>query len=223
MGFITYVNTKLTDKFLFFQTYDMTKTIVVLFFFLFSFVPTFSQQRTYTIEVAGVQVGKMTAKRTNASSSQHQYELTSKVRVNLLVFVLEVGYQVNSLFGGKQPHLVKSTVQAKTNKGTFNTSTELIREFVYQINSEQPKKQITKQETGKIDWTVSRLFFEEPVSQKRIYAEYYADFLQIIPLGGGRYKTILDKNEDIYTYKKGELVQITKKNPLKDFKIILQN
>ena len=202
----------------------MTKTCFALIFFLFSFVSSsFSQQRTYAIEVAGVQVGTMTAKRTNAFSSQHQYELTSKVRVNLFVFVLEVGYQVNSLFLGKQqPYLVKSMVQAKTNKGTFTTSTELIREFVYQINSEQPKKQITKQETGKIDWTVSRLFFEEPISQKRIYAEYYADFLQIIPLGGGKYKTILGKNEDIYLYKRGDLVQITKKNPLKDFIILLQ-
>ena len=202
----------------------MMKTRVALIFFLLTFASSsFSQQRTYAIEVAGVQVGKMTANRTNASSGQHQYELTSKVRVNLLVFVLEVGYQVNSLFLGKQPYLVKSMVQAKTNKGTFNTSTELIREFIYQIDSEQPKKQITKQETGKIDWTVSRLFFEEPISQKRIYAEYYADFLQIIPLGGGKYKSILGKNEDIYLYKKGELVQITKKNPLKDFKIFLQN
>ncbi|MFN3588099.1 MAG: DUF6134 family protein [Spirosomataceae bacterium] len=198
--------------------------ITSLLFLLFTFsLPSFSQQRTYSIEVAGVHVGKMTAKRTNPSPNQHQYELTSKVRVNLLVFVLEVGYHVNSLFLGKQPHLVKSMVQAKTNKGAFKTSTELVREFVYQITSEQPKKQISKQEKGKIDWTVSRLFFEEPISQNRIYAEYYGDFLQIIPLGGGRYKTILDKNEDIYTYINGELTHITKKNPLKDFKIILQD
>lgn len=197
--------------------------IPILLSLLFFSLTSYAQRRTYSIEVAGVHVGTMTAKRTPVAMNQHQYEIISKVRVNLLVFVLEVGYQVNSLFSGKQPHLLTSKVQAKTNKGTFQTNTELIEEFIYQITSEQPKKQLAKKEKGKIDWTVSRLFFEEPISQNRIYAEYYGDFLQIIPLGSGRYKTILDKNEDIYTYKHGELIHITKKNPLKDLKIILRN
>ncbi len=199
------------------------KKILVPFLLLCVAVEAYGQapveKRTYNIEVAGITVGKMTATKQVKNDKLTAYTLTSDVKVNFLVYVLRIFYQVNTLQGENQ--LMSARVDAHTNKGDFYTKTEK-KENGYHVESKQHKSEMDKTITGNIHQTVVNLFFREPNAQDIAYAEYYGDFFRITRTGEGRYTAKMGKYEDSYFYKNGKLLKIIKKNPVKDFVMVLE-
>ncbi|MBN8825413.1 MULTISPECIES: DUF6134 family protein [unclassified Spirosoma] len=170
--------------------------------------------KQYAIEVAGIKVGTMTANRQQRDKQSVVYTLISDVKVNFLVYKVKIYYKVVSLV--QQGKLIRSTVDAHTNKGNFSSRTEWKGDH-YEITADQYKYTHKGTETRLIDYTVTDMFFSEPTNRNRAYSEYFGDYFTLTSPIKGTYQATLNDREDEYHYENGQLVKIIKKNPLKNF------
>lgn len=173
---------------------------------------TWAQEQTFTVRVGRLTLGHVTTHRTPES-----IRLESRVKVPLALLTLRVGYVVNSQFLPTR-QLRRSHVDAETNRGKFFTRTDEAPKG-YRMTTEQHGKSIEEFISKPIHWTVTRLFYEEPIGIQEVYAEYYGTFMPVKPRREGEYVVEWGKNRDIYVYRKGQLVKIIKENPWKDFEI----
>lgn len=180
---------------------------------LFYWQISLAQEQSFTVHVGGLRLGQVTTQR-----AAGRILLESRVRVPLALFTLKVGYVVDSRFGPAQ-RLIRSRVDAETNRGTFFTQTEGEEPQGYRMTTEQYGKTDEQRISQPIHWTVTRLYYEEPVGIQEVYAEYYGSFVPLKPRGPGEYVVASGKNRDIYVYHLGQLIKIKKENPWKDFEI----
>ncbi|WP_018620673.1 DUF6134 family protein [Spirosoma luteum] len=177
-------------------------------------VPDSTQIRRFIIDIAGIKVGTMTAVRQPKGNQTVQYTIISDVSVNLLVYKVKVYYKMVSLM--QQGKLLRSIVEAQTNKGNFLTRTEWKNDH-YDIVAEQYKYSRKTTETRPITYILSNVYFGEPVGRSRIYSEYFGDYFAFSSPTKGAYTARLSDREDEYEYEGGQLVKIIKKNSLRNF------
>ena len=187
----------------------MRQWIVILFLYSPAL---YAQEQRFEIRMGGLNLGQL-----HSSREAGRIRLESRVRVPLALFTLRVGYVVDSRFGANH-QLIRSRVDAETNKGTFFTTTEPTGKG-YAMKSEQYGETVEQTISKPIYWTVSRLFFEEPVGVREVYAEYYGTLMPLEVRGPGQYVVRWGKNRDVYVYQKGQLQKIIKENPWKNFEI----
>ena len=169
----------------------------------------------YAIEVAGIQVGTMTATRQSQTDEAVTYTLISDVNVSFLVYKLRIYYKVVDRF--QRGQLQFSTVETHTNKGDFSSRVEW-RADHYEIVSEQYKHSYRAVDRNPITSTVTTLYFAEPTNQSTVFTEYFGDYFTLSPgKTSGTYRARREGREDEYQYDRGRLVKIIKKNPLKNF------
>ena len=173
-----------------------------------------TQTNNYVIEIAGIKVGSMIAKRENKGNGDILYTIISDVKVNLLIYKVIVYYKTVSLY--QQGKLVRATTEARTNKGNFLTQTEWKGDH-YDIVANQYKYTHKATLTQPIDYSLSDIYFGEPVGRSRIYSEYFGDYFVFTSPQKGDYLARLSDREDEYFYEKGELTKVIKKNSLKNF------
>ena len=179
-----------------------------------------SETRRYGIDVAGIQVGTMTATRQAQGADAMIYTLVSDVKVNFLVYKLRIYYKVVDVFW--RGRLQRSTVEAHTNRGDFSSLTEWKTDH-YDIVAEQYKHSYRAVERNPIALTVTNLYFTEPAGQATAFTEYFGDYFALSPgKTPGTYRARREGREDEYQYERGQLVKIIKKNPLKNFVINLR-
>lgn len=176
--------------------------------------PDSTETRHFAIEVAGIRVGTMTARRQPLPDRTLLYTLNSDVKVNLLVYRLHVSYTVRSVF--RDGMLVSSIVNAHTNRGDFSSRTEW-KDDHYDIVAEQYRHTRRATEPRRIDFTLTTVFFAEPKGRSQLYSEYFGDYFAVTRPSTGRYLTRLADREDEYVYENGQLKKIIKKNSLKNF------
>ncbi|WP_341227863.1 DUF6134 family protein [uncultured Arcticibacterium sp.] len=185
---------------------------ILLFLFCFFSLNGLAQTREYAVKVVGLRVGTIYATKTKLGDST-SYELKSKVDVNFLVYKLKVDYQVRSVLSkGK---LVNSLVKVESNKGNFLTDTQKTTEG-YLVKSIQHEDKVNKKMNQDINSTFASIYFNEPNAKDKVYAEYYADFINITKPSPEYYKGVLNDNVDEYYYENGELMKIVKKNKITD-------
>ena len=177
------------------------------------------QTRRYAIEVAGVRVGTMTATRLPQVGPDVVSTLVSDVKVNFLLYRLKIYYKVTNRFRNGQ--LMLSTVDAHTNQGDFSSRAEWKGDH-YDIVADQYKHRYRATEKQPITYAVTDLFFSEPGSHPRAFAEYFGDFFALSRASATTVRALRDGREDEYQYRNGQLVTIIKKNPLKNFIIRLE-
>ncbi|WP_245897140.1 DUF6134 family protein [Hymenobacter nivis] len=178
-----------------------------------------AEVRRYSIEVAGVRVGTMTATRQAPVGPDVTYALVSDVRVNFLFYRLKIYYRVTNHFRSGQ--LLLSTVEAHTNQGDFSSRAEWKGDH-YDIVADQYKHHYRATETQPIRYAVTNMFFgEPPAGQARAFAEYFGDYFALSRGQNGAWQALRAGREDEYQYTNGQLVTLTKKNPLKNFIIRL--
>ncbi len=175
-----------------------------------------TRTKEYSIEVAGIRVGTMTATRQLRDKQTVLYTLVSDVKVNFLVYKLKIYYKVTNLV--QQGKLLRSTVDAQTNRGTFSTRTEW-KGDQYEITADQYKYTRQATETRRIDYAITDMFFSEPINKTRTYSEYFGDYFILTSPTKGTYQARLNDREDEYWYVNGQLAKIIKKNPVKNFVI----
>ncbi len=189
-----------------------------LFFSLLLASNSFAQNREYAVKVLGIRVGTIMATKT-AEGKNFTYGLSSEVNVNFLVYRLTVDYKVRSSLDSNGLH--SSKVSVISNRGNYITET-LKTEEGFLATCQRPENEIKKEIKEEVLATFASTFFNEPVALNQIYAEFYADFILIEKLGNGKYRGVLDKNEDEYYYENGLLVKIIKKNPITNMVIEYQ-
>lgn len=185
--------------------------------------PPLSETYYYAIDVAGIRVGTMTATRQKQADGLAVFTLISDVSVNFLIYKLRIYYKVTNRV--RDGNLLLSTVEARTNKGDFSSRTEWKTDH-YAIVADQYKHHLTATEPYPIQYTVTNLFFSEPVGRNTAFAEYFGDYFALSATSPGHYNARRDANTDSrrtdeYIYEKGRLVKIIKKNPFKNFVIRL--
>lgn len=169
----------------------------------------------YAIEMAGIRVGTMTAVREQQPNNRSTYTLISDVNVSLLVYRVRIYYKATSQFVGKK--LMFATVDAKTNQGNYASRTEW-KGDQYVISAKQYKYDRQATERNPINFTVTNLYFDEPLQRPNVYAEYFGDYFTLSKTEAGVYRALLgNDHEDEYIYEKGRLVRIIKHNKLKNF------
>lgn len=173
-----------------------------------------AEVRSYTIEVAGLRVGTMTATRHPLSAADVRYTLVSDVQVNFLLYHLKVYYKVVNLVRSGQ--LLLSTVEAHTNQGNFASRTEWKGDH-YDIVADQYKHSYRGNLRQPIRYTVTDMFFGAPSEQAQAYGEYFGDSFMLSSTPGSTYRARRAGREDEYRYAEGQLTTIIKKNPLKNF------
>lgn len=173
-----------------------------------------ARTKEYAIEVAGIKVGTMTVNRQQRDKQNVIYTLISDVKVNFLVYKIKIYYKVISQV--QQGKLMRSTVEAHTNRGDFSSRTEWKGDH-YEITANQYKYTHNATETRRIDYTVTDMFFAEPTNRNRAYSEYFGDYFTLTSSAKGTYQAKLNDREDEYHYENGQLVKIIKKNSLKNF------
>lgn len=179
----------------------------------------FAQTQThhYAIEIAGVKVGTMTATR-QQQGNQVIYSTLSDVKVNLLIYNVKIYYKTDCRFQDGQ--LMLSTVEARTNRGNFFSKTEWKGDH-YDIVADQYKYNRRTTLKEKIDFSVTTLYFSEPVHRSKVFAEYFGDYFNVTKTSQGRYRTNFEDREDEYIYQQGVLTRIIKKNAVKNYVIRL--
>jgi len=178
----------------------------------------FSQTREYAVKVLGIRVGTIMATKTPKGES-FTYGLSSEVDVNFLVYKLHVDYKVQSTLANNG--LTNSKVTVISNRGNYTTETSKTATG-FKAKCQRHENEIKKEIDDKILATFASAFFNEPAALNQIYAEFYADFIQMTKLGEGKYQGVLDKNVDEYYYEKGLLVRLVKKNPITNMVIEYQ-
>jgi hypothetical protein len=190
----------------------LTSTIIVL---LWSF-GAIAQTRTYAVKVIGLKVGEIHVTKSQKLDSTI-YNLTSKVDVNFLVYRLKVDYRVKSVY--LNDRFERSEVKVVSNRGNYFTKTERVGNGYRVFSHQLEKKKINKTIELPIESTFAHLFFNEPGKLNNIYAEFYADFIELKDLKPNAYLGELDKNFDEYHFENGLLVKMVKKNPITDMVI----
>lgn len=175
-----------------------------------------TELKKYAIEVAGFKVGEMHATKKTLGEGVVKYHIKSDVKVNLLVYTLKVKYEVSSQFD--KNGLVYSEAKVNSNKGDFFTTTAL-KNGSYEVKSKQEKKEFEKTINSDINWTFSRLFFDEPINDQKFYSEYYALLNNVKKNKDGTFTCQIENNIDKYVYENKKLVRVIKKNPIKNIEL----
>lgn len=178
-----------------------------------------AQTRTYAVKVIGLKVGEITVNKSQIADSTI-YKLSSRVDVNFLVYHLKVDYRVKSVY--LNGRFERSDVNVVSNRGNYFTKTERVGEAYKVFSRQLEKKEVRKTIDLPIESTFAHMFFNEPRKLNVLYAEFYADFIDLKKLKANSYEGELDKNFDEYHFENGLLVKMVKKNPITDMVIEYQ-
>jgi hypothetical protein len=194
------------------------KSFLIVFLFFSGFTSASAQTRSYIIKVVGIKAGEIKVTRSVKADTTF-YTLRSQANANFLVYKLKVDYRVKSMFVNNS--FVGSEVRVVSNKGNFFTKTEKQGDS-FVVVSEQPDKKVNRKIERKIESSSVYMFFHEPKSENKVYAEFYADFIDLKPIKPGVYRGELGKNIDEYYYEKGLMVKTIKKHQITDMVIVYQ-
>lgn len=178
-----------------------------------------AETHRYSIEIAGANVGTMTATR-QPQGELTNYTIISDVLVNLLVYKVKIYYKTVVQYRGNK--MLSAVVEARTNRGNYASSTVWNGDH-YDIKASQYKYERQAVQSANIDYAVANLYFSEPVGRSRVFAEYFGDYFSMTKTPKGSYLARLDDREDEYIYEGGRLTRIIKKNAIKNFVIRLQD
>jgi len=167
----------------------------------------------YAIEVAGLRIGTLTHARTTSPTAV-VYEQISDVQF-WFFGKIKIYYKVGSRHAPNH-QLLRSDVDATSSRGNFHSDIVWNGDH-YDINVEQYKYSRRATEAQPIDFTINRMYFEEPVGRTRVFADYFGNYATVAPTARGSYRVRIDDREDEYFYEKGRLVKIVKQNSVKNF------
>lgn len=197
----------------------MPIALILVFVFLTTQAAAQTETHRYVIEMAGAKIGTMTATK-QVQGEITNYTTVSDVLVNLLIYKVKIYYKTTCQYRGDK--LLSGVVEARTNHGNYASSTVWNGDH-YDIKADQYKHKRQATQTANIDYSVVNLYFSEPVSRNRVFAEYFGDYFILTKTPKGTYRARLDDREDEYVYEGGRLTRIVKKNAIKNFIIRLQD
>jgi hypothetical protein len=161
-----------------------------------------AQPSTFTIHVNDDVVGQVRVSR-GLVDTRTVYSMVSMSEVTV-VWPQVIHTSMITEYSGERITACKSSVHVN---GAVRDSSHMRVYHTGLVGFVHPGRTVTTPCTNA--WSTARMYFEEPVGQRRIYVESVLDECVLEPLGGGRYKLIMpDRKVNFYTYRGGVLQEI---------------
>lgn len=178
--------------------------------------PSFSQGKQekikFEIQVLGMKIGDLDVTRYQVGDTLH-YVAESKVQI---WFFGKVNVELFTHAKYVDGYFVKSLSRSNTNRGNFLTTIYWDgRKYV--VDAKNYKFENQEPVFGKVEWSPSRMFFEELQEGKKFLSEVYGLTTTIKKNQPNVYETSIAGNENQYYYQFGDLQRVVLENSIKNF------
>ena len=159
--------------------------------------PLHAQNLNYNVVMNGKSIGSLEAKR-NVRDGLAYYFIESIVNLRFLFrvnmnYTFETTYQDGMLIKASTRNMVNDNVR-NSSRVTWNGA-----HYVLEVKDEQSVLKNTK-----ITYSLSSMYFSEPVQVRQVFSERYGKFLPVKPVGEHRYElTMPDGKKNYYQYVNG--------------------
>jgi hypothetical protein len=192
----------------------LIRTWLCLVLFLFSSVLLRAERRVFDIDVANIKVGNMVVEKVTKDSLTI-YIFRSEVDAWLLVRV-HVSHLITCVY--KNDKLIKADIRSVINKETYISSVLWNKDhYDYDCSTYKYHKAGTLAEN--LDFSVVKMYFEEPTGKQKIFAENYGLICPIRTIHPSTYCLDVDKNRNTFHYANGCVQQVEMETPLFNYVI----
>jgi hypothetical protein len=171
----------------------------------------------FDIKWAGVKIGELKATRI-IKDSITWYGLESNVKVWLVVSI-EMLHRIETVYHGKR--LFSSNSVSKTNRGTY-TSSVAWKNGHYQTNVDSYKYKNTSPIHEKLECSIARFYFDEPVNINKTLADAYGTLASVKRVNPGDYEVDSQGSISKYQYKDGSFVRASISNVVR-YDVVVRN
>lgn len=174
--------------------------------------PAFAQktEATFDIFFKGSKIGVLKAFE-EKQGAQLIKDIKTQSDTKVLAFSVHVESEIYAVHeNGK---LVKGTAYRHANRGSEDVHAHTEKTATGQYQRERNGKKTVIGEA--ISMCVADLYFREPKGLNRVYSNMHAEFVELKPLGGGKYQlTTPDKKSSYFTYQNGKLMMMEVDTPV---------
>ena len=183
-----------------------------LVLFLFSFTVPSKTVHEYYISVAGVKVGELVATM-EVENDFTTYTLSSDVSVYLL-HRYRVKDDLKAVYKGKT--LQYATVQTSVGKNDYFSAIIWTKDH-YDININAYKYQNHSTEMKPIEYSVAKIYFEQPPASASVFSEDYGVFSDVNFIEKNINQLVFLGKKDKFFYAEGSMVKADMQSAIKDF------
>ena len=192
----------------------LRKTGCILFLLLFARTLPGQSASLFDIEVAHVKVGNLITEKVKRDSLTF-YVFKSEVDAWLIVKV-RVSHLITCIYKGDK--LLQADIRSVINKENYNSHVEWKKDH-YEYDCSTYKYHKAGSTTDNIDFSVVRMYFDEPLQSGTIFAENYALFAPLQRLGHSAYRLDVEKNRNTFHFLDGVLQKVEMETPLFNYTI----
>ena len=173
------------------------------------------QSYEYKIEIAGIRIGDLNVSK-SFKDSITTYQFQSKVKFWLFGTV-HVNHEITTTYKNNQ--LMTCLSNSLVNGTTYKSSVKWNGTY-YDIDAHTYQYDFVGKIFEPIHWSVTRIYFDEPVNQTRIFSENYGVWAETKLLKRGIYEVQVNKSHNKYYFQSGFLYKIVMDNKVKNFTIL---
>ncbi len=193
---------------------SVTRTGLILLCFLFSAAFLQAETRVFDIDIANVKVGNMVVEKV-VKDSLTIYIFRSEVDAWMLVRV-HISHLITCIYKGEK--LVKADIHSVINKEIYN-STVMWNKDHYDFDCSTYKYHKAGILAESLDFSVVKMYFEEPTGKEKIFAENYGLICPIRILKPSTYCLEVEKNKNTFHYSHGSVDHVDMETPLFNYVI----
>ena len=184
--------------------------ILLLLLHVFTYANGQKSESTFHVFLKDKHIGKV-----QAIEIKQGTEVIRDVRAetDASVMMLSVHVETDTKVINGNRVLIEGTAYRHTNRGPgdIHATTKRLAAKKYEHDRNGTK---SLYELGEITFSVTDLFFEEPVGLKNIFSNMFVEMVPLKTLGSGKYQvTTPDEKTTIYTYSNGKLVIVESETP----------
>jgi hypothetical protein len=168
----------------------------------------------FDIEIAKVKVGNLVIEEVK-KDSLNIYILKSEVDAWLLVRI-KVSHLMTCVY--KNGKLIRADIHSTINGKKYESYTVWKNDhYEYDCNTYKYHNEGSTREP--IDFSVVKMYFEEPLHALKLYAENYGLFSKLDKSPTGVYQIQVEKNKNTFHYEAGRLEKVEMETPLFNYTI----
>jgi hypothetical protein len=189
----------------------MTKFLpLLLFLHAFTYVKGQKSEVSFHVFLKDKLIGKV-----QAIEIKQGTEVIRDVRAetDASVMMLSVHVETDTKVVNGNKVLIEGTAYRHTNRGPgdIHATTKRLAAKKYEHDRNGTK---SLYDQGEITFSVTDMFFEEPVGLQKIFSNMFVEMVPLKVLGSGKYQvTTPDQKTTVYTYSNGKLVIIESETP----------
>ncbi len=151
----------------------------------------------YDIIKGNNKIGELNATR-NKLGEEVSYAIDSKVVISFL-FELNIQFKYDSKF--ENDYLTWSDFSNMTNNKEKESTEITWEKYRYKVKTDKKESYVSK---SQIAYTLSKMYFIEPIGIDKVFSERFAEYLTVSEIGDHMYElTLPDGKKNIYSFENG--------------------